>query len=144
MKKIIITKRNDEYTRPQKKERRFIIKDTSSGMVTNLWDRVTIRCLNHDHPAHMRIETNTEVIKSPFFSCEMYEKGCPNRLNIDDYKGVVEKLLTIIGKTDNPAVDYTNYRFDYKGARHKIQVKVLKYSNEEIKLGILNRTILKL
>ena len=97
----------------------------------------------------MRIIQNTEVIKTPFYACENYEtdqnKGsappCFNRINMDDYQGIVLKFIELMDK-HGPLDDFTNCSFSYKGSRHKINVKVLRYTEKEIVLGILNTTVL--
>ncbi|MCR5670735.1 MAG: hypothetical protein K6G10_06985 [Butyrivibrio sp.] len=116
---------------------------------TNMWSRITVYCMNHEHPKKMSIAENRELIKTPFFACKYYfpsnqdeEHGyCPNRLNFDDYQGLVLKFFETV--SNGPLMsDYTNYSFEYKGSRHKISVKVLIYSDDEIRLGILNRSVL--
>ncbi len=116
--------------------------------IVNLWDRVKICCLNHERPKKMMIASNTEKIKTPFYACKYYfpenqddeHLYCPNRLNLDDYQNLVLKFIDIV--SEDPMANYTNFTFDYKGARQKISVKVVNYSDDEIKLGIMNRTVL--
>ena len=120
-----------------------------SNTVINLWDRITVYCMNHDVPKPMEIIKNSELIKTPFYACENYVKdssdagteSCFNRLNLDDYQGVVMKFLDIVGNGDF-AADYTNFAYTYKGPRHKIAVKVLKHESDDIRLGIMNQTVL--
>lgn len=121
----------------------------STNTVINMWDRISVYCMNHDIPKPMEIIKNSELIKTPFYACKNYVKdaadagaeSCFNRLNLDDYQGVVMKFLDIVGNGEI-ATNYTNCTFSYKGTRHKISVKVLKYDDEEIRLGILNQTVL--
>ena len=120
-----------------------------SSYMINLWSRVTIYCLNHEVPQPMDIAKNTEKIRTPFWGCtqsfpEKIVKGdhiCSNRLNMDDYQGIVMKFSDIVSEED-PAADFTNYSFEYRGGRQKTSVRCLKYSDDEIRLGILNRTVL--
>ncbi len=111
--------------------------------VTGIWNRITIYCTNHENPVPMVVAKNEEYIKTPFYACENYAKkdveDCPNRLNLDDYQGLVLKFEDAIAK--DPFADFTGYRFVYKGARQKISVRVLKYDNKEIRLGIFNNTV---
>lgn len=115
----------------------------------NFWSKVTIYCMNHETPVEMKIAENRELIKTPFYACRYYfpentddaHMHCPNRLNIDDYQGLVLKLIDVVANGDMNT-NYTNYHYDYKGPRHKIFVKVLKYSEDEVRLGIINRTVL--
>ena len=108
--------------------------------VKGIWDKITIWCMNHDEPVEMFVQNNTELIKTPFYACPNYP-ACGNRLNLDDYQGLVLKFIEEISK-DPFSTDYTNYSFTYRGTRQKIFVKVLKYTDKEIRLGILNKTIL--
>ena len=118
-------------------------------VVKGLWSRIEIYCMNHPEPVKMEIISNTDVIKTPFYACKYYVNGdeehsvCPNRLNLDDYQGIVIKFSEIVSE-DILNTDYTNYSFTYKGARQKIKVKVLKYTDNDIRLGILNMTVLGL
>lgn len=120
-----------------------------SNTVINLWDRITVYCMNHDVPKPMEIIKNSELIKTPFYACENYVKdstdasagSCFNRLNLDDYQGVVMKFLDVVGNGEI-AADYTNFTYTYKGTRHKISVKVLKHESDDIRLGIMNQTVL--
>ena len=110
-------------------------------IVTNVWDHITIWCLNHDKPVEMRVMQNTEVVKTPFYMCDgTSASGCANRLNLDDYQDIVLKFFEI--KTEKPFADLTNYSFSFKGHRHAYHVKILKYKDKDIRLGIKNKTIL--
>lgn len=116
-------------------------------VITNFCERISLFCINHDEPMPMQVISNTELIKTPFYACENYhpkDKGirpCPNRLNMDDYLGIVEKFMDTIINGDFMA-DYTNFEFSYKGTRQKILVRCLKYTDKEIHLGIRNQTVL--
>jgi len=110
--------------------------------VLNTWEHISIYCINHDEPEEMEIISNTEHIKTPFYACKKNSSSekCANRLNLDDYQGLVLKFLDMIA--DEPFTDFTNSTFSYKGARQKIFVKVLKHTQEDIRLGIKNKTVL--
>lgn len=120
--------------------------EKNGAEILNEWDKISIWCLNHDNPIKMEITQNTENFKTPFYACEnrakenLSHKICANRLNLDDYQGIVLKLFDLIAA--NPFCDYTNKTFDYKGARQKIHVKILVFTDDKIHLGILNRTVL--
>ena len=114
----------------------------------NLWNRVTLYCLNHDKPRPMKLVDNTEQMRTPFYGCTKYfpepdEKSfpCPNRLNMDDYQNIVLKFSDVVAE-GGPSNDYTNYEFEYRGGRHRTLVRCLKYTDNEIRLGILNRTVM--
>ena len=121
----------------------------SDTIMSGLWGKVKVYCMNHDEPVEMVIASNTEVIKTPFYACKQYfpenqdeeHAPCSNRLNLDDYQGIIMKFFDVVAE-GGPTQDYTNYKFTYKGARQKISVKILKYGKSEIKLGILNNTVL--
>lgn len=114
----------------------------------NLWSRVTIYCMNHDVPRPMEVVKNTERIVSPFYGCSQYipsllkagDVPCPNRLNMDDYQGIVMKFSDAVSQ-EPPGTDFTNYQFVYRGGRQKTTVRCLKYSDDEIRLGIINNTV---
>lgn len=112
--------------------------------VLNTWGKIKIVCLEHEKLTPMEI---VQTYKTPFFGCEKYaegkEDGCPNRVNIDDYEGLVLKFLELIGDEEAGTCDFTNCTFEYKKARQKIFVKVLKYSHDEIILGVRNTTIIR-
>lgn len=117
-----------------------------ADIMVGIWNRITIYCTNHDEPVPMSIISNTEKIKTPFYACKYYmgdneHPRCANRLNLDDYQGIVLKFCDIVSQY-GPSTDFNNFRYDYKGTRQKISVRVLKYTNEEIRLGIKNRTVL--
>ncbi len=124
----------------------------SNPMMINLWSRVTIYCMNHDVPRPMKIAKNVEKLRSPFWGCTQYlskeecgnEPICPNRLNMDDYQGIVLKFCDIVSADGLNALttDYTGETFEYRGGRQKTTVRCLKYTDDEIRLGILNRTVL--
>lgn len=119
-----------------------------ANKVLNVWDKIKIYCLNHDEPIEMHIIQNTEQVKTPFYACSNYGgaggvEPCYNRLNLDDYQGLILKFLDVIGSDDSLCTDYTNYSFEYKGTRQLIKVRVIKYSENEIHIGVLNKTVLK-
>lgn len=111
------------------------------------WEKISVWCINHDEPVPMEITQNTESFKTPFYACQKrprdHSEGdvCFNRLNLDDYQGIVLKLFEII--SEDPFSDLTNKTFDYKGARQKIMIRIIKYTDAEIHLGILNKTVLR-
>lgn len=114
----------------------------------NFWKKITIYCNNHASPLPMEVLRNDAMIKSPFYACANYrppkESGtvpCANRLNLDDYQGIVLKFSDIVA-SDDGITDFTNYTFSYKGGRYKYRIKVLLYEDNEIRLGILNTSII--
>ena len=111
---------------------------TSEGSMAGIWGKISVWCLNHKEPVLLQVMQNEEFVKTPFYACP--ESGCANRMNLDDYQDIVFKFLDIISQ--NPIANYSNYSFNFKGHRHAYHVKVLKYSDKEIRIGIKNTTIL--
>ncbi|MGN0240209.1 MAG: hypothetical protein ACI4CS_00830 [Candidatus Weimeria sp.] len=115
--------------------------------VIGLWEKIRIFCINHDTPQPMKIVKNTELIKTPFYACGDYinldegKHDCANRLNLDDYQGIVLKFFDMY--EEDPLKNYTGTAFTFKGARQKIYVRVIKQSDSHIDLGIKNLTVLK-
>lgn len=116
-------------------------------MLTNLWGKIKIFCLNHDEPVEMVVLSNTEIIKTPFYACKNHNpedknvQPCSNRLNMDNYQEIVMQFLEQV--EENGLIgDYTNYSFVYKKHQQNITVKVLKWSDKEIHIGILNNNVL--
>ena len=121
----------------------------SNNSLSNVWSKISIYCMNHTKPLPMDILRNDEVIKTPFYACEKYYQkpgneaaGCANRMNLDDYQGIVLKFLDIIAE-EEVTTDFTNFAFDYRGARQKLHVKVLKYTDDEIHIGVINKTVIR-
>ncbi len=105
--------------------------------------------MNHDEPVQMDVTRNVSMNSTAFYACTQYfpekmqegDAPCPNRLNLDDYQGIVMQFLKEI--EDAPlGASMENMIFSYKGTRQKIDVRVLLYDKKEIRLGIINRTIL--
>ncbi len=105
-----------------------------------IWNRVSIYCMNHDEPQKMVILQNLEKIKTPFYSC--CDEHCPNRLNLDDYQELVMKFINQVDEDGFIGIDYTNFKYSYKGTRHRIDAKILRYDDDKIWIGILNKTVL--
>ena len=68
---------------------------------------------------------------------ERYEPACPNRLRYPDAEKIVSMLSDAVEESlaGDDFCDFTGYRFDLR----KIAVEVLRYSDGDIRLGILNR-----
>lgn len=116
-------------------------------MIKNLWNRVQFYCIhNHEVPVPFRVQ---EGPSSPFYACPKYfpdnrepdERPCGNRVNLIDAESIVMKLGDYIEESEmnGEVANFTNFCFDYKG----IEVKVLKYTDSHIDLGIVNKKALK-
>lgn len=110
------------------------------NILINLWEKVSIYCLNHEEPVEMVIFQNLEKFKTPAYVCSDSGNHCPNRLNLDDYENIVNKFFEYVDK-EGPMMDFTNFSFRHRGARQSIYVKIIKYSHKEIKIGIFNETV---
>ena len=106
--------------------------------IENLWDKISVKCTNHEKPEELYILQNTEQIKTPFYRCK--DDFCANRLNLDDYQDLVLYFMDIIG--ERPFDNLTNFTFDFKGKKHSYHIQVLVYKTEKIVLGIRNKTVL--
>lgn len=119
----------------------------SENSVVGLWEKIRIFCINHDTPEPMEIIKNTEYIRTPFYACKDYisldtgAHNCANRLNLDDYQGIVLKFLDMY--EEDPLKNFTGSAFTYKKARQKIYVRVIKQTENHIDLGIKNLTVLR-
>lgn len=117
-------------------------------MLTNLWKKITFYCMNgHEEPVQMTVQYG----ESAFYACPQYfefsnehpdghfpsDKPCYNRMSFSDAEKVISKFSRIIetDMSDNTVADYRGIRITYK----HIDATVLKYSDQKIKIGILNR-----
>lgn len=64
---------------------------------------------------------------------------CYNRISADDLTNLTLKFIGIVG--ESPMTDFTNYSFYFKGPKHKYEARILKYANDDIRIGILNMTV---
>lgn len=111
--------------------------------------KISFWCINHDKPIEMIIQQGV----SQFYACPKYfpeerkenEKMCVNRMTIIDAGGIIQKFASICDSVDpfEESVNYYNYSFIYKGTRSKIKVRIIKYTDDEIRFGIQNLTALK-
>ena len=116
-------------------------------MIKNLWKNTTFCCgYRHEHPVDMIFNERGESL---FYSCPKYypenrkpgEQACPMRMNTVDAEGILEQFSTIIEIDMENGIekDYKNFKFKYK----TIEVTILEYSPEKIKIQILNKKALK-
>ena len=117
-------------------------------MLTNLWRNISFYCMNdHEEPVPMVVQHG----ESAFYACPQYfefsnehpnghfpgEKPCYNRISFRDAEKVIGEFSKIIEADldDNVIADYKGLKITH---RH-IVAKVLKYSDKEVRIGILNR-----
>ena len=110
-------------------------------VLQNQWKHITIWCMNHETPMEMQVVQNTDAFKTAYYGCPGKDgHPCANKLYLDDYQGIIYRLFSIIA--DDPFSNHKNRVFDYYEGRQKFEVTILKYRNDDIRLGIKNRTIL--
>ena len=119
-------------------------------MITNMTDKVVFYCLKHTKPIGMIVKEGVSL----FYACPKYmqkdednpdgyekdqERACANRLSFDDASNIIFKFNKIVEESllNNVIQDFNNYEFDYK----KIHIKILKYSDNHLDIGILNKAI---
>lgn len=117
-------------------------------MLSNFWKGLTFYCINgHEHPIKMIYREGNSL----FFACprymlvdeehpeghERYEAACPNRLSYPDAEKIVSMMADAVQNSlaGDDFCDFTGYRFKLR----QISVEVLRYSDDDIRLGILNR-----
>lgn len=117
-------------------------------MLSNFWKGLTFYCMNgHKQPIPMIFKEGSSV----FYACpkymladhqhpdghERYEAACPNLLNYSDAEKIVSTFSEIVQKSlsADDFCDFTGYRFNLR----QIAVEVLKYSDGDIRLGIINK-----
>lgn len=117
-------------------------------MINNLWSIVHFYCINgHTNPVLMDVKEGNDK----FFACPRYmlrdekhpnghkpeKPGCANHISF----GEAEKIVSMLSERIEEAMqemdfrDFTGDTFHYR----MIDVKVLKYSDDEIQLGVINR-----
>ena len=117
-------------------------------MLSNFWKGLTFYCVNgHEHPIQMVYKEGGSL----FYACpkympaddrhpdghERYEAACPNRLSCTDAEKIVSMLSDAVqdSLSGDDFCDFTGCRFNLR----QISVEVLRYSDGDIRLGILNR-----
>ena len=117
-------------------------------MLSNIWKGLSFYCMNgHERPVLMSFKEGSSL----FYACpkympadsqhpdghERYESACANRLSFSDAEKIVSMLSDAVMESlsGDDLCDFTGYRFRLK----QIAVTVLKYSDGDIRLGILNR-----
>jgi len=120
-------------------------------MVKNLFDGLTVYCLNHEEPVRMDVKSGSSL----FYACPKYmrkddehpdgheetERACANRISFTD----LEKIMEQISQEVEDAA-FAGQEFDITGLRGKIRTleyRVLKYEPGDIRLGILNRMAIR-
>lgn len=116
-------------------------------MIKNLWKNTCFCCgYRHETPVEMMFNDRGESL---FYSCPKYypqnrtpeEQACPNRMTTIDAEGIINKFSEIIENdlANNKDVNYTGFMFKYK----TIDVKIINYSPDKIKIQVINKKALK-
>ena len=118
-------------------------------MLSNFWNGISFYCMNeqHEKPIHMVYKEGNSL----FFACpkymladeqhpdghERFESACPNRLSYVDAEKIVRMLSDQVQETmsNDEFCNFTGYRFKLRN----IQVRVLNYTDGDIRIGILNK-----
>lgn len=117
-------------------------------MLSNIWKGLSFYCMNgHERPVLMSFKEGSSL----FYACPKYmpadsqhpdgharhEAACANRLSFSDAEKIVSMLSDAVMESlsGDDLCDFTGYRFRLK----QIAVTVLKYSDGDIRLGILNK-----
>ena len=82
---------------------------------------------------------------SLFYACPKYykdnrkidEKKCDNRLSLEEYNKAIEHVVNLLSEAENEGslLNLTNYKWKKNG----IEYKVIKHTDTEIKITILNK-----
>lgn len=117
-------------------------------VIKNLWGMTKFFCGHgHEIPVEMTYKVGPA---SMFYSCPRYyvdnvnrpgERACSNRLSFEDAEAIVMKLSDAIVEHEEAGqnVNLENYEFDYR----QTHVKVIRYTQTEVWLEILNRKALR-
>ena len=115
-------------------------------MIKNLWKNTKFCCGYRHDPVEMIFNDRGETL---FYSCPKYypenrtseEQACPMRLNTVDAEAIIGMLSDKIESDIKKGIDmnYTGYTFKYR----QIEVEVLEYSPDKIRVQILNKKALK-
>lgn len=122
-------------------------------MISNIGNKFSFYCLNHDEPIKMIIKEGN----NQFYACPKYmlqdekhpdgyvggfETACSNRLSFDDAGDIIMKFSSIMTESlmNGEFADWDNFEFDVK----RIHCKILHYGNNHIDVGVINnRTVSK-
>ena len=117
-------------------------------MIKNLWKHITLTCGN-GHTEEVVMDLKQGPL-SLFYACPKYypenrkekERACANRLNLVDFEKMLDHMTEKIekGMDQGIEVNLTGYQYrDRKGT----QYTVLKHTNDDLKIEVLNRRALK-
>ena len=103
-------------------------------------------CLNHPEPVPMEFRQGPKEL---FYACEKYypekrlegERACGNNMYTQAAEAAVEYFSDLIEEAlmRNEKINITNEKFTYKG----IEFIVLKHTEEEVNVGVINRKVYK-
>lgn len=119
-------------------------------MIKNFWMFTNFYCMNHEEPIPMKVKEGD----SAFYACPHYmlkdenhpdghkddEKMCNNRLSFTRAASIMDRFMKVVDKDteEGMVVDYTGMTFKYDG----ISVRILKYSPNDVRIGVINRRIM--
>ena len=113
------------------------------GLITGSWNDVTLVCACHDKPVNMVIQQGPSSL---FYACPKYhlenreaeERGCNNRLSMEDYTKMLEHLhgLLVEAEMNDERLQLTNYT--WKNAKGT-QYKVIKQDGDKMIVSVYNK-----
>ena len=109
-------------------------------MLSNIWKGLSFYCMNgHERPVLMSFKEGSSLPADSQHpdGHARHEAACANRLSFSDAEKIVSMLSDAVQDSlcRDDLCDFTGYRFRLR----QIAVTVLKYSDGDIRLGILNR-----
>lgn len=120
-------------------------------MIKNFWEQIHFYCIHgHEEPVPMKVMSG----QTPFYACPRYmlkdeehpdghepgEQGCANRVSFTLAMSIVDRFSKVVEEdtAQGNIADYTNMKFTFNG----VEVKILKYSPTDVRIGVLNRKAL--
>lgn len=104
-------------------------------MIKNIWSIIRFYCMDeYEKPEKMQFVYENN---SAYYECP--KADCRNRLKFEEAEKIAEHLSKVIIKEEANGIQ-ANLK-NYKWKSGSIDVIVLEYTNEKIKLGVLNRKI---
>lgn len=120
-------------------------------MISNFWKGTSFYCMcdRHESPIPMVFKEGNSL----FFACPKYmladeqhpdghertEPACSNRLSYSDAEKIVSTLSDKVQDSimEGEICDFTGYNFTVR----KIKARVLKYKDDDIRIGVINKGV---
>lgn len=115
-------------------------------MIKNIWGTIKLYCPRHEEPIPLEIQNGSKVL---FYACpkynpmnrEQHEIACRNFIYLNEYEKMIEHVSHLLEVADmnNEVIDLTNHKWSDNG----IDFEIFKYSDNDIRIKMLNRKALK-